>query len=71
MARYLLVLIYIYMHTHKHTHTHVYILHAVVIGRTYVRVRHEGVTKGCFVEYVTNHYNKRGGVDMLMVIGLV
>ena len=40
----------------------------VVIGRTYVRVRHEGVTKGCFVEYVTNHYNKRGGVDMLMVI---
>jgi trehalose-phosphatase len=40
----------------------------VMMGRTYVRVRHEGVTKGSFVEHVSKHYNNRGGVDMLFII---
>ena len=40
----------------------------VVMGRTYVRVRHEGVSKGAFVELVIQHYKNRGGVDMLFII---
>ena len=38
------------------------------MGRTYVRVRHEGVSKGAFVELVIQHYKNRGGVDMLFII---
>jgi hypothetical protein len=40
----------------------------IKMGRSYVRVSHEGVTKGSFVEHVIKHYNNRGGVDMLFII---
>jgi len=41
----------------------------IVLGKTFVRVRHEGVTKGAFVEHTIKHYNNRGGVDFLLGIG--
>jgi len=40
----------------------------VVMGMQYVRVRHEGVNKGTFLEHVMKHYNIRGGVDFLLAI---
>lgn len=54
-----------------HNHLQEMLAHFAVrikMGRTYVRVRHEGVTKGSFVEHVIKHYNNRGGVDMLFII---
>uniref|UniRef100_A0A7S0UCV1 Trehalose 6-phosphate phosphatase n=1 Tax=Hemiselmis andersenii TaxID=464988 RepID=A0A7S0UCV1_HEMAN len=41
----------------------------IIKGKTYVRVRHEGVTKGALVEHVIKHYNTRGGVDFVLGLG--
>lgn len=54
-----------------HNHLQEMLAHFAVrikMGRSYVRVSHEGVTKGSFVEHVIKHYNNRGGVDMLFII---
>jgi trehalose-phosphatase len=41
----------------------------IIKGKTYVRVRHEGVTKGALVEHIIKHYNTRGGVDFILALG--
>lgn len=41
----------------------------IIKGKTYVRVRHEGVTKGALVEHIIKHYNTRGGVDFILGLG--
>ena len=41
----------------------------VIIGKSFVRVRHEGVTKGALVEHIISHYNERGGVDFILCLG--
>jgi len=41
----------------------------VVVGKSFVRVRHQGVTKGSLVTHIIQHYNSRGGVDFLLCLG--
>jgi trehalose-phosphatase len=39
------------------------------MGKSCVRVRHEGVTKGALVEHILDHYAKRGGADFILCLG--
>eukprot|EP00291_Cryptomonas_curvata_P000617 CAMPEP_0172180098 /NCGR_PEP_ID=MMETSP1050-20130122/17009_1 /TAXON_ID=233186 /ORGANISM="Cryptomonas curvata, Strain CCAP979/52" /LENGTH=1103 /DNA_ID=CAMNT_0012853103 /DNA_START=233 /DNA_END=3544 /DNA_ORIENTATION=+ len=41
----------------------------VLMGKSCVRVRHEGVTKGALVEHILDHYAKRGGADFILCLG--
>ena len=41
----------------------------VVMGKSFVRVRHEGVTKGSLVKHIVSHYNVRGGADFILCLG--
>jgi len=41
----------------------------VVVGKSFVRVRHQGVTKGNLVSHIIQHYSSRGGVDFLLCLG--
>lgn len=41
----------------------------VVLGKTFVRVRHQGVTKGALVQHIIQHYSSRGGVDFILCLG--
>ena len=39
------------------------------MGKSCVRVRHEGVTKGALAEHILDHYAKRGGADFILCLG--
>eukprot|EP00277_Geminigera_cryophila_P005784 CAMPEP_0179423436 /NCGR_PEP_ID=MMETSP0799-20121207/11008_1 /TAXON_ID=46947 /ORGANISM="Geminigera cryophila, Strain CCMP2564" /LENGTH=333 /DNA_ID=CAMNT_0021197729 /DNA_START=336 /DNA_END=1337 /DNA_ORIENTATION=+ len=41
----------------------------VVMGKSFVRVRHTEITKGALIRHVVNHYNNRGGVDFILCLG--
>ena len=41
----------------------------VVMGKSFVRVRHREITKGALIRHVVNHYNNRGGVDFILCLG--
>ncbi|EKX53322.1 hypothetical protein GUITHDRAFT_101025 [Guillardia theta CCMP2712] len=41
----------------------------VVLGKSFVRVRHQGITKGALVSHIIQHFSSRGGVDFLLCFG--
>lgn len=41
----------------------------IVMGKSFVRVRHKEITKGALIRHVVNHYNNRGGVDFILCLG--
>jgi len=41
----------------------------VVMGKSFVRVRHSGVSKGALAKHVLHHYTNRGGVDFILCLG--
>ncbi|EKX36313.1 hypothetical protein GUITHDRAFT_145880 [Guillardia theta CCMP2712] len=41
----------------------------VVMGKSFVRVRHEGVTKGAITKHLMSHITDRGGVDFILCLG--
>jgi len=41
----------------------------VVLGKCFVRVRHQGVTKGSLVSHIIQHHSSRGGADFVLCLG--
>ena len=41
----------------------------VVLGKCFVRVRHQGVTKGSLVAHIIQHHSSRGGADFVLCLG--
>jgi trehalose-phosphatase len=41
----------------------------VVRGKCFVRVRHQGVTKGSLVSHIIQHHSSRGGADFVLCLG--